>query len=67
MRERRYKYFVGDFETTVDDDISSQSSTEVWASAIVEMNTEDVVILKSIDATFQYLQSFRVLDSMSSH
>ena len=59
MHERRYRYFVGDFETTVDEDIHSQTSTEVWASAIVEMNTDNVVILKSIDATFQYLKSFR--------
>ena len=54
MRERRYRYFVGDFETTVDEDIHTQTSTEVWASAIVEMNTENVVILKSIDATFLF-------------
>jgi hypothetical protein len=59
MHERKYRYFVGDFETTVDEDIHNQTSTEVWASAIVEMNTDNVVILKSIDATFQYLQSFR--------
>lgn len=47
------KYFVGDFETTV---FSGQNSTEVWASAIVELYTEDVVILNSIDETFKYLK-----------
>lgn len=45
---------VGDFETTV---YKGQSTTEVWASAVVELNTEDVTILHSIDETFDYLKS----------
>lgn len=43
---------MGDFETTV---YEGQLNTEVWASAIVEMGTEDVAILHSIDETFKYL------------
>ena len=48
---RKFRYFVGDFETTV---YEGQEETEVWASAVVEMNTEDVLIFHSIDATFNY-------------
>lgn len=48
------RYFVGDFETTVYD---GQENTEVWASAVVEMYTEDVNIFHSIDETFNYLLS----------
>lgn len=51
-----YRYFVGDFETTVYD---GQDSTEVWASAVVELGTEDVKILHSIDETFQYFKSLK--------
>jgi len=43
---------VGDFETTVYD---GQTSTEVWASALVPLYSEDVVILHSIDETYKYL------------
>ena len=46
--------FVGDFETTVYD---GQTYTEVWASALVEIGSEDVVILHSIGETFDYLVS----------
>lgn len=53
MRER---IFVGDFETTV---YEGQTSTEVWASAVVELNTEDVVILHSITDTWEYLKSLK--------
>ena len=49
------KILVGDFETTV---YEGQSSTEVWASAVVELWCEDVVILHSIEDTFDYLKSF---------
>lgn len=51
-----YRYFVGDFETTVYD---NQVSTEVWASAVVELGTEDVHILHSIEETFQYFRSLK--------
>lgn len=50
------KVLVGDFETTVYD---NQEYTEVWASAVVEMYTEDVHIFHSIDETFEYLKSLK--------
>lgn len=46
--------FVGDFETTV---YKGQVHTEVWASACVELNTENVSIFHSIDETYDYLVS----------
>ena len=52
--QRKIRYFVGDFETTVYD---GQENTEVWASAVVEMYTEDVNIFHSIKETFNYLLS----------
>ena len=52
MGVRKYRYFVGDFETTV---FKGQTFTEVWASAIVELFTEDVQIYHSIDETFDAL------------
>ena len=48
------RYFVGDFETTV---YAGQIYTEVWASACVELFTENVEIFHSIDDTFDYLVS----------
>lgn len=54
MRTRKYRTFVGDFETTV---YEGQTKTEVWASALVETYTENVEILSSIDATFAYMQA----------
>lgn len=52
--KKQVRYFVGDFETTV---YKGQEDTEVWASALVEMYTENVKILHSIDETFRYLKS----------
>lgn len=43
---------VGDFETTV---YKGQDHTEVWASAIVPLFTEDVTIHHSIEETYTYL------------
>lgn len=54
MRKKSLRYLVGDFETTV---YEGQERTDVWASAIVEMYTEDVKIFHSIDETFEYLES----------
>ena len=54
MNTRTYKYFMGDFETTVYD---GQINTEVWASACVEFFTEDVHIFHSIGEQFDYLKS----------
>lgn len=46
------KIYSADFETTV---YEGQTFTEVWASALVELGTEDVLIHHSIDETFEYL------------
>ena len=54
MRTRRSKIFVGDFETTV---FAGQKNTEVWASACVELGTEDVKIFGSIADQFNYFKS----------
>jgi hypothetical protein len=54
MRNRNNRYFVGDFETTV---YKGQVNTEVWASACVEMFTEDVHIFHSIGEQFDYFVS----------
>lgn len=54
MRTRKSRIFVCDFETTV---YEGQESTEVWASACVEVLTEDVKIFHSIDEQFNYFVS----------
>jgi len=51
VRTREYKYYMCDFETTV---YEGQDHTEVWASACVELFTEDVKIFHSIAETFDY-------------
>ena len=48
------KIYSADFETTV---YKGQTFTEVWASALVELGTENVIIHHSIDETFEYLIS----------
>lgn len=52
MRIKKFRYFVGDFETTV---YTGQEHTEVWASAITELYQDTVEIFHSIDETFNYL------------
>lgn len=47
---------MGDFETTV---YKGQTATEVWASALVPLYTEDVEIFHSIDETFEYLKGLK--------
>ena len=54
MKSSKRRYFVCDFETTV---YEGQESTEVWASASVEMFTEDVKIFHSIEEQFDYFVS----------
>lgn len=56
MKIRKYRTFVCDFETTVFD---GQEFTEVWASACVEMYTEDVKIFNSIGETLEYLKNLK--------
>lgn len=50
---KQNRVFVGDFETTVFD---GQDFTEVWASALVELGTEDVYICSSIDEQWDYIK-----------
>lgn len=47
---------MGDFETTV---YKGQVNTEVWASACVELFTEDVNIFHSIGEQFDYFKSLK--------
>lgn len=54
MRPVQRRTFVGDFETTVYD---GQTETEVWASACVELGSEDVKIFHSIDEQYEYFTS----------
>lgn len=54
--KKQMKYMVGDFETTV---YEGQTFTEVWASAVVELGTEDVKIHHSIRETYNYLYNLR--------
>lgn len=54
-KKRHYTYFVGDFETTV---YPGQTSTEVWAAALVPLYTENVSIFHSIDECFNYLYHY---------
>lgn len=51
---RNYRKFMCDFETTV---YKGQKSTEVWASASVELYTENVQIFHSIVDQFNYFKS----------
>lgn len=55
-RQRKWKYLSCDFETTV---YKGQVYTEVWASAVVELFTEDVKIFKSIEETLEYFISLK--------
>ena len=52
--KKEVKVMVGDFETTV---YKGQKTTEVWASACVELFTEEVHLFHSIAEQFEYFQS----------
>ena len=56
LKIKSFRYFTGDFETTV---FKGQTFTEVWASASVELYTEDVKIFHSIDEQFDYFKSLK--------
>ena len=56
MKIKKYLYYVGDFETTVFD---GQDYTEVWASGVCPLWTEDAQIFGSIDETFDYLATLK--------
>lgn len=53
-RLKQGKKFVGDFETTV---YEGQTFTEVWASAIVEVGSENVLVFNSLEATYEWIKS----------
>lgn len=48
--------YIGDFETTVYD---GQTETEVWASALVKLYSNDVKIFHSIADTFKFLLTLK--------
>ena len=54
MKQKSSRIFVGDFETTV---YQGQDETEVWASAVVELESDIVLIYNSIEQTYDYLTS----------
>ena len=56
MIAKKARTFICDFETTV---FEGQTFTEVWASACVEMFTDDVLIFHSIDEQFEYFKSLK--------
>lgn len=56
MKKRTYRFFACDFETTV---FKGQEFTEVWASASVELFSDDVKIFHSIDEQFEYFKSLK--------
>lgn len=53
---KKWNYFVGDFETTV---YKNQTFTEVWASALVQLHTEDVSIFHSLMDTWLYITNLQ--------
>lgn len=53
MKAIKWRYFMGDFETTV---YENQTYTEVWAAACVELFTEEVKIFHSLTELFCYLK-----------
>ena len=59
MLSGKWRTFSADFETTVDEDTSTQTSTEVWSAASVELWTEDVMVFHSIGELFQYYLSLQ--------
>lgn len=50
------RYFSCDFETTV---YEGQTFTEVWASAIVELYTDEVLIFHSLSDTLDYFSKLK--------
>lgn len=52
----KIRYLCGDFETTV---FENQTFTEVWASVICELGSEEVSVFHSLPDTFDYLKSLK--------
>lgn len=55
-KQKVYRYFVGDFETTV---YEGQIDTEVWASGSCELFTEQVNLFTSIQEQFAYYYALK--------
>ena len=55
MKKRETRIFIADFETTV---YADQTHTEVWAAAIVELYTEDVLIFQSMADFINHILTF---------
>ena len=53
---KNWRYFMGDFETTV---YKGQEHTEVWASASVELFTDEVHIFNCIEDQIDYFISLK--------
>lgn len=51
MKKRKFKIYVGDFETTV---YKGQTFTEVWASAFVELYNDNVIIFQTLQEQFNH-------------
>lgn len=56
MIHKQARIFIADFETTV---FEGQTFTEVWASACVEMYSDEVLVFHSIDEQFEYFKSLK--------
>ena len=56
MITQRPRVFSADFETTV---YAGQERTDVWAAAIVELNTEDVKIFGCIEEFLEYIMDIQ--------
>lgn len=61
MRKKNKRYFVADFETTV---YEGQAYTEVWASALVEIGSEEVKVEHSIQECFDTLFTLAKTDNL---
>lgn len=59
MKTKKFRSFACDFETTVypTTDGQIQERTDVWASTMIELGTEDAHTFHSIDETFDYMLS----------
>lgn len=59
MGQKKVRYFVGDFETVVEEDTDRQEKTAVWSSAYVELfdTSEHVYIDGNIRDTYYFLET----------
>lgn len=64
MKERKFKIYVADFETTV---FKGQTFTEVWSACFCELYKKDVKIMHSIEDFFNYFFSLNENIKMYFH